>query len=141
VGARERVVFYDAGCGVCTHVMRALARRDREGRLTWISNQDRAEVPADVPPELLDQTILVVDRATGRRWTRAEACYQALAALRGWRWVAWVLVVPGVKTLAGWFYDWFSRNRADISVKLGLAACAVPRRTPLSALDTEGPPP
>jgi predicted DCC family thiol-disulfide oxidoreductase YuxK len=141
VGARERVVFYDAGCGVCTHVMRALARRDRHGRLTWISNQERAAIPADVPPELLDTTILVIDTATGRRWTRARACYEALAALPRWRWIAWPLVVPGLRTLAGWFYDWFSRNRAAISVRLGLAACVVPRRPSRSPLDTDGPRP
>jgi predicted DCC family thiol-disulfide oxidoreductase YuxK len=141
VGAPERVVFYDAGCGVCTHVMRALARRDRRGRLTWISNQERASVPGDVPPELLDTTILVVDPATGRRWTRARACYEALAVLPWGRWVAWPLVVPGLSVLAGLFYDWFSRNRADISVRLGLAACEVPRREPRSPLDTGAPQP
>jgi predicted DCC family thiol-disulfide oxidoreductase YuxK len=140
-GPRERVVIYDAGCGVCTHVMRALARRDRDARLTWISNQERAAIPADVTPELLEQTILVIDPATGRRWTRAEAMHQALVALSGWRWVAWILVVPGVRTLAGLFYDWFSRNRTDISVRLGLAACEVPRRTARSPLDTGGPSP
>ncbi|HVZ73667.1 MAG TPA: DUF393 domain-containing protein [Polyangia bacterium] len=138
---RHRLVFYDAGCGICTHVMRALARRDRHGRLTWISNQDRDGVPADVAPELLDRTILVVDEATGRRWTRSDAFYEAISALPGGRLVAWPLRVPGLRWLAGKLYDWVSRNRTDISVRLGLAACEVPRRGARSPLDRDGPSP
>jgi predicted DCC family thiol-disulfide oxidoreductase YuxK len=134
----QRTVFYDAGCGVCTHVMRGMARRDRLARLTWISNRDTEALPSNVPPDLLDTTILVVDPATGRRWTRARACYEALAMLPFGRLYAWPLVVPGLSTLAGWFYDWFSRNRADISVRFGLAACEIPRRAPSTPLDTDG---
>jgi predicted DCC family thiol-disulfide oxidoreductase YuxK len=127
--ARQRTVFYDAGCGVCTQVMRALARRDRRGRLTWISNQERALIPADVAPELLERTILVVDEATGRRWTRSDGFYEIFAALPFGRLWAWPLLVPGLRTLAGWAYDAFAHHRTRISVRLGLTACEVPRRT------------
>ena len=50
-----------------------------------VSNRDRTALPADVDGELLDKTMLVVNRhadmpeAPGRRWTRAEAVYQCLA--------------------------------------------------------------
>jgi predicted DCC family thiol-disulfide oxidoreductase YuxK len=137
----RRTVIYDGGCGVCTHLMSGMARRDRLERLTWVSNRDTAALPPDVPPGLLDTTILVIDPATGRRWTRARACYEALAMLPFGRLYAWPLVVPGLSLLAGLFYDWFSRNRTDISVRLGLAACEVPRRTARSPLDTDGPSP
>jgi predicted DCC family thiol-disulfide oxidoreductase YuxK len=139
--ASRRTVFYDAGCGVCTHVMRAMARRDRLDRLTWIPNSDTSAVPPDVPPALLDQTILVVDPSTGRRWTRARAMYEALAMLPFGRLYAWPLIVPGISWLAGLFYDWFSRNRADISVRLGLAACEIPRRAPPTPMDRSAPKP
>jgi predicted DCC family thiol-disulfide oxidoreductase YuxK len=140
VDARARTVFYDAGCGICTQVMRALAVRDRHGRLTWVSNQERALVPPDVTPELLEQTILVVDESTGRRWTRSDGFYEIFAALPFGRLWAWVLLVPGLHALSGWCYDVFARNRTEISVKLGLAACEVPRRTPArSSLDTSAP--
>jgi predicted DCC family thiol-disulfide oxidoreductase YuxK len=123
---RRRTVFYDAGCGVCFWTVRVLARLDVQRRLTWISNADRAALPAGVEPELLERTILVVDPERGRRWTRADAFAQILGALPLGRLWAWPLRVPGLGALAGRAYDVFARNRTTISMWLGLAACGVP---------------
>jgi predicted DCC family thiol-disulfide oxidoreductase YuxK len=127
---RRRVVYYDAGCGVCFQIVRVLARFDVHGRLTWISNQDLAALPADVPPDLLERTMLVVDPERNRRWTRSDAFAQIFAALPLGRLWAWPLLVPGLRALAGVAYDAFARNRTAISMALGLAACGVPGAAP-----------
>jgi predicted DCC family thiol-disulfide oxidoreductase YuxK len=127
---RARTVFYDAGCGVCFQVVRVLARMDVHHRLTWVSNQDLAALPKGVPPELLERTILVVDPARDRRWTRSDAFAQIFAALPLGRLWAWPLLVPGLRQLAGFAYDAFARNRTAISTYFGLAACGIPGAPP-----------
>src|SRR5262245_58162195 len=120
---RARVVFYDVDCGVCFFLARVMARLDVHRRLRMVSNRDAAALPADVDRELLDRTVLVIDPdAPKRRWTRADAYYQILAALPFGRLWAWPLLVPGLSTLAGAGYDAFARNRTRISTWLGLAA-------------------
>jgi predicted DCC family thiol-disulfide oxidoreductase YuxK len=130
---RARQVFYDASCGVCSQVVRVLARLDVYRRLTWISNQDTAALPAGVDPALLERTILIVDPARGRRWTRAVAFGHILAALPFGRLWAWPLLLPGAREVAGLAYDAFARNRTTISTWLGLAACGVPGAPPTPA--------
>jgi predicted DCC family thiol-disulfide oxidoreductase YuxK len=137
---RARVVFYDADCGVCFFIARVLARLDVFRRLRIVSNQDRTALPAGIDSELLDRTLLVVDsEAPGRRWTRAEAVYQCLAALPLGRLWAWPLRLPGLSQLAGAGYDAFARNRTRISTWLGLAQCGVPGVPGAGASTLEGP--
>jgi predicted DCC family thiol-disulfide oxidoreductase YuxK len=123
---RRRTVYFDASCGVCFQIVRVLARMDVHRRLTWVSNLDAAALPADVPPELLERTILVVDPERNRRWTRSDAFAQIFGALPLGRLWAWPLLVPGLRQLAGVAYDAFARNRTSISTSFGLAACGIP---------------
>jgi predicted DCC family thiol-disulfide oxidoreductase YuxK len=130
VRGRRRTVYYDAGCGVCFQIVRVLARLDVHRRLTWVSNQDLGALPADVPPDLLERTILVVDPERGRRWTRSDAFAQIFGALPLGRLWAWPLLVPILRQLAGAAYDMFARNRTAISTGFGLAACGIPGAPP-----------
>lgn len=124
---RERLVFYDADCGVCYLTVRILARLDVHRRLHWLSNRQQSELPAGVEPALLERTILVVDPARGRRWTRAEAFAELFAALPlGHLW-SWPLRLPVLRGIANRAYDAFARNRTTISLWLGLAGCGLPR--------------
>jgi predicted DCC family thiol-disulfide oxidoreductase YuxK len=127
---RRRSVYYDASCGVCFQIVRTLARLDVCGRLTWISNQDTSALPRDVPPDLLERTMLVVDPETDRRWTRSDAFAQLFAALPLGRLWAWPLLVPGLRAIALAAYDAFARNRTTISTSFGLAACGLPGAPP-----------
>jgi predicted DCC family thiol-disulfide oxidoreductase YuxK len=128
--SRARTVFYDADCGICTLVIRVLARMDTHRRLRFLANRDLAALPAGVDPRLLEQTILVVDPdlpdAPKRRWTRSDAFAEIFGALPLGRWWAWPLRVPLARALAGRVYDLVSRHRTAISTFLGLAACGVP---------------
>ncbi len=142
-------LFYDAGCGVCFQIARVLARLDVLHRVAWIPNYDQGGLPAGVEPALLERTVVVVDPKTGRRWTRSDALAQVFASIPLGRLWAWVLLLPGVRALAGYAYDAFARNRTKISTWLGLAACAITERPPATATqgarlsynDSENPPP
>ena len=119
------VAYFDAGCGVCFQIVRLLARLDRLRRVRFVSS---VELSADsgVNPDLLERTILVVDEATGRKYTRGDAMAQIVRALPvGWLW-SLPLRLPGLRGLANWGYDAFSRRRVEVSIGLGLAACAMP---------------
>jgi predicted DCC family thiol-disulfide oxidoreductase YuxK len=128
---RERLVFYDADCGVCYLTIRILARLDVHRRLHWLSNRELAALPAGVDPALLEGTILVVDPARDRRWTRADGFAEIFAALPFGRLWSWPMRLPLVRGIANRAYDAFARNRTRISLWLGLAGCGVPR--PMSA--------
>ncbi|HTB60071.1 MAG TPA: DCC1-like thiol-disulfide oxidoreductase family protein [Polyangia bacterium] len=122
---RARTVFYDVDCGVCWAVVRVLARMDVHHRLRWVPNSDLGALPAGVAPELLDRTMLVVDPATDRRWTRAAAFAEIFGALPLGRLWAWPMRLPGLRALADRAYDAFARNRTTVSGWFGLAACGV----------------
>ena len=121
------VAYFDAGCGVCFQIVRLFARLDGYRRVRFVSS---VELSADsgVNPDLLARTILVVDEATGRKYTRGDAMAQIIRAFPvGWLW-SLPLRLPGLRALANWGYDVFSRRRVDVSIGLGLAACAMPVR-------------
>jgi predicted DCC family thiol-disulfide oxidoreductase YuxK len=135
---RARTVFYDVDCGVCWAVVRVLARMDVHKRLRFLPNTDAAALPAGVDPGLLERTILVVDPARDRRWTRAEAFAEILAALPLGRLWSWPMRLPLIGRAAGRAYDAFARNRTRISIWLGLAACGVPSRAEAVAAAVPG---
>jgi predicted DCC family thiol-disulfide oxidoreductase YuxK len=129
---RARIVFYDVDCGVCFWLARVVARLDVHRRLRMLPNTDTTTLPADVDRGLLENTMLVVDPdRPGRRWTRAAAVAEVLAALPFGRLWSWPLRLPGVSALANAAYDLFARNRTRISTWFGLAACGVPGAAPI----------
>ncbi|HEX4447904.1 MAG TPA: DCC1-like thiol-disulfide oxidoreductase family protein [Polyangiaceae bacterium] len=123
---RSLIAFYDADCGICFRVVRVVARLDPFGRVTWAPNRETSRLPAGIDAALLEQTILVVDPATQRSWTRSDAFAHIFMALPGGRLWGWGLLVPGVRSVAGVAYDWFAARRARISGWVGLGACDVP---------------
>jgi predicted DCC family thiol-disulfide oxidoreductase YuxK len=126
---RARTVVYDADCGVCWATVRVLARMDAHHRFLWIPSADTAALPAGIDQTLLEQTIVVVDPATARQWTRADGFAEIFRALPlGGLW-SWPMRLPGIRQLANWAYDLFARNRTRISAFFGLAACGVPARS------------
>jgi predicted DCC family thiol-disulfide oxidoreductase YuxK len=133
-------LFFDASCGICFQCARIVARLDPLGRIRLLPNDDAATLPAGVTPELVTQTIVVQDLATGRLTTRSDAVAELLRALpfglgllpRA------VLLMPGLRAIFLWLYDLVARNRIAISAWFGLAACGIPR--PQAALEFDDAP-
>jgi predicted DCC family thiol-disulfide oxidoreductase YuxK len=141
---RQLTAYFDAGCGVCFQFVRVWARLDRLGRVTFRSSTDlpppeSGTGPRGVSSELLARTIVVVDEVSGKTYMRADAVAQILRAFPvGWLW-SLPLRIPGLRGLANWGYDLFSRRREAISAFVGLAACALPARP--SVADASAPAP
>jgi predicted DCC family thiol-disulfide oxidoreductase YuxK len=130
--------YFDAGCGVCFQIVRLFARLDRYDRVKFVSSAELATDSA-VNPDLLARTMLVVDEATGRKYTRADGVAQIMRAFPvGWLW-SLPLRLPILRGLANRAYDVFSRRRVQISVGLGLAACALPPRPAPAVAEAPAP--
>jgi predicted DCC family thiol-disulfide oxidoreductase YuxK len=123
----RRTVIFDDDCGVCFYICRVLKRLDLLGQLEFVGNHERERIPRDLTPELLDQTLVVLD-ARGRRFVRERAVSEVLYALPLGVLLGFWLRIPGLSALARWGYDAFSKNRAQISARMGLGACGVATR-------------
>jgi predicted DCC family thiol-disulfide oxidoreductase YuxK len=120
---RRLVAYFDAGCGVCFQLVRIWARLDRFHRVRFVSS---AEAPPELSPAVLAATILVIDEASGRKYTRADAVAAIAGAFPvGWLW-SLPLRLPVLRQIANWGYGLFARRRERISIALGLAACSLP---------------
>lgn len=105
------LVLYDAQCPLCVRSCAWLEARDRQGALTCVPLQEgdvleRLAVPRD---EAL-RSIQVVAR-DGQRRSGADGILWALAQLPGYRWLAWLLALPGLRHLARLGYTAVSRSR------------------------------
>jgi predicted DCC family thiol-disulfide oxidoreductase YuxK len=126
MGDARLLVIFDGWCGVCTRCVDWVQARDTSGRLLVLPNQT---------PGLLERTGLTradVDRAvwvitrTGRRYEGAAAINRALRELGGWRHVAGLYRVPGVRWCEDRLYAWFAPNRGHFSRWGATPACERP---------------
>jgi predicted DCC family thiol-disulfide oxidoreductase YuxK len=138
----KRTVVFDDDCGVCFYICRVLKRLDLLGLLEFVGNSQRDRLPPDLPPELLERTVVVID-AQGRRFSHERAVSEVLCALPLGFLLGFWLRVPGLSRLARKAYEAFSSERTVISARLGLAACGVPAppRVAVIPLRVEDAPP
>ena len=129
---RARIVYFDAGCGVCFALARWLARMDVFGLLTLRAN-DSEDRPSNLPSELIERTIVVDDPVNGGRRTETAAFGQIFKALPGMAPIGWLLGLAPMRIASNPFYKLFSRNRANVSAMLGMAACGIPGSKGLAA--------
>ncbi len=119
-----RLVIYDGDCGVCTHIVDALARADRSGILRFVAGQSLEKLPQGVDAPLIEKTIIVIDPATGKRWTRADAIAEILRTISRFGVVVFFLKLPFFRPIANYLYDQIAARRERISRLLGLDVCA-----------------
>ena len=111
------VLLYDGACGLCNRLVRALLRADRAGRLTYAPLQGG---PAQaylrqqsLPVADFDSLVFVRDWAQPSAHPpllRTEGALAACAEVGGgWRFVAWLRVVPAA--LRDPFYRLVARTR------------------------------
>jgi predicted DCC family thiol-disulfide oxidoreductase YuxK len=121
------IVVFDASCGVCEETVRFLERRAPAGTFRFVGN-DEADLPPGVSREQAQETVVVLEG--DRQWTQAAAVARLLRELPAWAPLGKLLVLPGVRGVAGVGYRAFARRRHRVSALLGLRACAVPKRPP-----------
>lgn len=127
LSAPATVVHYDSDCGVCTLVVRVLARLDRLGRLTFHGREPDAPTPPGMLPADFEAqrelTVFAWRPGSDRVYARHEAIGAATAALPLGRLVAWIAFIPGLGALFGKAYDAFAARRHRVSAWLGMGLC------------------
>lgn len=118
-------VLYDADCGICTDVARAIRRLDRDAQvdLVAIGSAAGAHLLADLAPaERLERWHLV--EADGTRRSGGDALPALLRLLPG---LAPLALLPAAcPPLTRAAYEAVARNRHRLGRALGRTACAVP---------------
>ena len=108
----ELTVLFDGACGFCRASVARVRRFDRRERLELLDLHD-PEAPRRFPqvdPEMAMVWMQAVD-AQGRVFSGVDAWARIGRLLPGWKWVAWMLKVPGIHFVAVKCYAWIARNR------------------------------
>jgi predicted DCC family thiol-disulfide oxidoreductase YuxK len=105
------VVLFDGSCNFCNSSVDFIIDRDPAGYFRFAPLQSKAARPllahCHLPPEFLDNIVLVEDGACHARSTAALRILRRLNGL--WPLLYAIIVLP--RPLRDTIYDWFARNR------------------------------
>jgi predicted DCC family thiol-disulfide oxidoreductase YuxK len=110
---RAYTLVFDGACRVCNRLVGLLRRWDRERQVEVVPSQNtsvHARFPW-IPAEAYQESIQLVQTASGRTWQGAGAIEQLLGILPRGGWIGWVFRIPLVGGTLDRFYRWFARNR------------------------------
>jgi predicted DCC family thiol-disulfide oxidoreductase YuxK len=108
----DLTVLFDGSCSLCRASVSRAHRFDSRGLVEFLDLHDPAA------PQRFPQ----VDRKLAMRWMQAidvrgrlfsgvDAWARIGLLLPGWKWLAWLLFVPGIHWVAAKIYAWVARNR------------------------------
>lgn len=105
-------VLYDGNCVLCRTSANRLRRHDPTSRVELLDLHDPS-ISERFPQVDLDKAMRLMQAvdANGRVSSGVDAWVEVGRVLPGWRAVAWLLKIPGIHAVAGWFYAWVARNR------------------------------
>jgi predicted DCC family thiol-disulfide oxidoreductase YuxK len=85
---------------------------DRGGRIELLDLHD-PQASARFPQVDRDEAMRLMQAvdSNGRVYSGVDAWARTGLTLPGWKFVAWLLLVPGIHFLAGVVYAWVARNR------------------------------
>ena len=137
-GSDRLVVIYYGACKFCLRQVERMRRREPAERLEYVPRQTPGldERFPQVASGDFDTGMRLVHR-DGRVSVGADAVYHAARELKGWRRLAWLYRVPGLKTLMRGVYAWLARNRYRLAGRQCDEHCA----TATSASQPHPPPP
>ena len=116
------VVIYDGACGLCQGGIHWISRRAVRGALEFLPCQSverRVRFPALEEARCMEAIHLVLP--DGRVLAGHAAIPEILRHLNGWRRLAALFRLPGMRWLAPAVYAWIARHRYQISCLLGRA--------------------
>ena len=106
------VILFDGVCGLCNTGTDWVRARDRDGRFEFLpyqSEEVRRRFPGLDPDRLAEAMHVVLPDGTVR--AGVDAAPWIFGELPGWRWLARLLRIPGVRLLARPAYAWLARHR------------------------------
>lgn len=120
----QLLCYYDQDCGICQAIIHFFQVHGGEDKVTFIGNTKLDKHTEEIPEDLLERTIVVINPQTGQRYIESRAIALMLAQLpRPWRWMRWISL-PGLRWCSDRVYRAVARHRLKLSRLLGLNACA-----------------
>jgi predicted DCC family thiol-disulfide oxidoreductase YuxK len=108
----ELTVLFDGACPLCRASAERIRRHDPAGRIELLDLHDPS-IPARFPRLDMAEAMRLmqaVDRG-GRISSGVDAWARIGMTLPGWKWFAWLLLLPGIHLVAARVYGWVARNR------------------------------
>ena len=108
----DLTVLFDGSCNLCRASAARVRRFDRANRIEFLDVNDSV-APQRFPQVNREQALRwmqAVD-SNGKVFSGSEAWARIGSRLPGWKLIAWILLVPGIRWFAGKFYAWIARNR------------------------------
>ena len=117
------LLIFDGDCAFCTSSVRFIERRiRRHPRIQSWQRSDLAKL--GLTQEQCETAVQLIENG------RVTSAHVAIARLliygkRGWAVLGYLLLVPGIKQIAGVVYRWVAKNRDRMPG--GTAECALPQ--------------
>lgn len=117
------LLVFDGDCAFCTRSVRFVERRlRRHPRIAAWQSLDLAAL--GLTQSECEEAVQWI----GADGTRASAHVAVARTLvhggKGWAVLGWFILIPGVRSVAGWVYRWIARNRHRMPG--GTAQCNLP---------------
>jgi predicted DCC family thiol-disulfide oxidoreductase YuxK len=108
----ELTVLYDGGCSLCRASVARVQRFDAGHRIEFLDVHDPSAQKRfpEIDPQVAMRWMQAIG-ADGSVSTGAGAWARIGLLLPGWKLVAWILLIPGVRWIAAGIYSWIARNR------------------------------
>ena len=105
-------ILYDGNCGLCRASVARLRRVDRGSRIELLDLHDPS-VPTRFPQVNREEAMRLMQAvdSAGKVYSGVDAWARAGLTLPGWKFIAWLLLVPGIHFVASDIYMWVARNR------------------------------
>lgn len=116
MAARPAVLIYDGDCPVCRRAAAWVETRARDGVFEYLACQSperAARFPGMAESACLEAMQLVLP--DGTVYSGDAALPLILERLRGWRWLARLLRLPGLRRVSPAVYRFVARHRYAIS--------------------------
>lgn len=121
-------VLFDGDCGICSASAKFIQKRDKHKKLIVIPYQlaNFRELATELNEEIASKTVCFVKTDNHRVFTQSRAIFEITKFLGGlYPIIGYLLGNKLVSFLCNPIYNLIAKNRAKISVMLGMNACAL----------------
>ena len=109
-------IWIDGDCAVCRRSEQWCSARDHRGRLSFVDLHAANHEDLPGPPDAMMETVHV-RLPDGTVITGFDAWQQVLVELDGWRWLARLIGLPGIRRLGSVLYSTLARYRHCMPIK------------------------
>lgn len=117
------LLVFDGDCAFCTRSVRFVERRLRRHPqiAAW---QSLDLVALGLTQSECEEAVQWIGADGARASAHIAVARTLVHGRKGWAVLGWIILVPGVRSVAGWVYRWIARNRHRMPG--GTAQCSLP---------------